>query len=105
MSSVREPSCEVFEQVATKGAQVPGVASMAAARRLELDAHERHHMALHILIPFVGGGLLALSWVWSWLFPGQDSVAAIVQLLAVGVVAWPVFKQAAEGFISKDPGS
>ncbi|MEL6543078.1 MAG: cation-translocating P-type ATPase, partial [Myxococcota bacterium] len=78
---------------------------MAAARRLELDAHERHHMALHILIPFVGGGLLALSWVWSWLFPGQDSVAAIVQLLAVGVVAWPVFKQAAEGFISKDPGS
>ncbi|MEO0593518.1 MAG: cation-translocating P-type ATPase [Myxococcota bacterium] len=78
---------------------------MAAARRLELDPHEARHMALHILSPLVGGGLLVLSWGWAWFFPGQESVAALVQLVAVAVVSWHTFKAAIEGFISQEPGS
>ena len=91
-----------------KDAELPRiaqVASMAAARQIELDEDEQREEALSLLSVFVGGGLLAVGWGWGFFFPDQASVGAIVQLLAVAIVSWPVFHQAAEGFIAKDPGS
>ncbi|MEC8192482.1 MAG: cation-translocating P-type ATPase [Myxococcota bacterium] len=85
--------------------KVGQVASMAAARQVELDEDEQREQALSLLSVFVGGGLLAVGWAWGAFFPNQASVGAIVQLLAVVIVSWPVFQQAAEGFAAKDPGS
>ena len=85
--------------------RVAPVASMAAVRQVELDEDEQREQAVSLLSVFVGGGLLAVGWAWSFFFPGQASVGAIVQLLAVVIVSWPVFHQAAEGFAAKDPGS
>ena len=78
---------------------------MAAARQVELDAEEQREQALDLLSVFIGGGLLAVGSAWGFFFPSQASVGAIVQLLAVGIVSWPIFKQAALGFAAKDPGS
>jgi len=85
--------------------RVAQVASMAAVRQVELDEDEQREQALDMLSVFVGGGLLAVGWFWSFFFPDQASVGAMVQLLAVVIVSWPVFQQAAEGFAAKDPGS
>ena len=85
--------------------KVGQVASMAAARQVELDEEEQREQALSLLSVFIGGGLLAVGWVWGAVFPDQASVGSIVQLVAVVIVSWPVFQQAAEGFASKDPGS
>ena len=85
--------------------RVGQVASMAAARQVELDAEEQREQALDLLSVFIGGGLLAVGSAWGFFFPSQASVGAIVQLLAVGIVSWPIFKQAALGFAAKDPGS
>jgi len=78
---------------------------MAAARQVEYDEDEQREQAVSLLSVFVGGGLLAIGWLWGVFFPDQASVGAIVQLVAVVIVSWPVFLQAAEGFVSKDPGS
>ncbi len=85
--------------------RVGRVASMAAARQVELEPEEQREMALRLGSVLVGGGLLAVGWAWGRFFPDQEPVAAVVQLIAVVIVAWPVFAQAAEGFVSKDPGS
>ena len=85
--------------------RVAQVASMAAAREVELDADERRELAMRLGSLLVGGGMLAVGWAWAYFQPSQASVGAIVQLMAVVIVAWPVFQQAAEGFIDKDPGS
>lgn len=85
--------------------RVAPVASMAAVRQVELDEDEQREQALSLLSVFAGGGLLAVGWAWGFFFPGQSSVGAMVQLLAVVIVSWPVFQQAAEGFAAKDPGS
>jgi len=78
---------------------------MAAARQVELDEDEQREQALSLLSVFVGGGLLAVGWAWGFFFPDQFTIGAMVQLLAVVIVSWPIFMQAAEGFASKDPGS
>ena len=85
--------------------RVGQVASMAAARQVELDAEEQREQAFDLLSVFIGGGLLAVGTAWGIFFPSQASVGAIVQLLAVGIVSWPIFQQAAVGFAAKDPGS
>ena len=85
--------------------KVGQVASMAAARQVELDEDEQREQAVSLLSVFIGGGLLAVGWAWGAVFPDQASVGSIVQLLAVVIVSWPVFQQAAEGFAAKDPGS
>ena len=85
--------------------RIAQVASMAAARQVEYDEDEQREQAVSLLSVFVGGGLLAIGWLWGVFFPDQASVGAIVQLVAVVIVSWPVFLQAAEGFVSKDPGS
>lgn len=81
------------------------MASMAAVRHVELDEDEQREQAISLLSVCVGGGLLAVGWAWGFFFPGQASVGAVVQLIAVVIVSWPVFQQAAEGFAAKDPGS
>lgn len=78
---------------------------MAAARQVELDEDEQREQAVSLLSVFIGGGLLAVGWVWGAVFPDQASVGSIVQLVAVVIVSWPVFQQAAEGFAARDPGS
>ena len=78
---------------------------MAAARRVDLDSGEQREMALRLGSVLLGGGLLALGWGWGYFQPAQAAVAGMVQLVAVVIVAWPVFAQAAQGFVSKDPGS
>jgi len=78
---------------------------MAAVRQVELDEDEQREQAVDLLTVFVGGGLLAVGWAWGFFFPDQATIGAIVQLLAVVIVSWPVFQQAAEGFAAKDPGS
>ena len=85
--------------------KVGQVASMAAARQVELDEDEQREQAVSLLSVFIGGGLLAVGWVWGAVFPDQASVGSIVQLVAVVIVSWPVFQQAAEGFAARDPGS
>ena len=85
--------------------RVAPVASMAAVRQVELDEDEQREQAVDLLTVFVGGGLLAVGWAWGFFFPDQATIGAIVQLLAVVIVSWPVFQQAAEGFAAKDPGS
>lgn len=85
--------------------RVAQVATMAAARQVELDEDEQREQALSLLSVFVGGGLLAVGWAWGFFFPDQFTIGAMVQLLAVVIVSWPIFMQAAEGFASKDPGS
>ena len=85
--------------------RVAQVASMAAARKVELDEDEQREQAISLLSLFVGGGLLAVGWAWGFFFPGQATVGAMVQLIAVVIVSWPVVQDAAEGFAAKDPGS
>ena len=78
---------------------------MAAARQIELDEDEQREQAISLLSVCIGGGLLAVGWAWSFLFPSQSSVGSLVQLIAVVIVSWPIFQDAAEGFAAKDPGS
>jgi len=106
MSTVPQADLDPFKAPdCFEAPRVAGVASMAAARRVELEPAQRREVALEILTVLVGGGLLAVSWAWKWFFPTQESVAALVQLVAVVIVARPVFAQALAGFVSKDPGS
>jgi Cd2+/Zn2+-exporting ATPase len=86
-------------------ARVASVATMAAARQVDLDQGERRALGARLASVLIGGGLLALGWAWGRLQPDQAAVAGVVQLVAVVVVAWPVFRQSIEGFIAKDPGS
>jgi len=95
-------SSDETQQVVSR---VPQVASMAAARQVEPDSDEQRATALRLGSVLVGGGLLALGWIWGRFLPDQAAVADIVQLIAVVIVAWPVFAQAAAGFVSQDPGS
>ncbi len=110
-STPRDPACcgqpESCEEPGCRAElpRVAQVASMAAARQVELDDQEQREMALRLSSVLLGGGLLAVGWAWGFLQPDQASVAGIVQLLAVAIVSWPVFRQAAEGFVAKDPGS
>jgi Zn2+/Cd2+-exporting ATPase len=85
--------------------RVGRVASVAAARQVELDSDEQRELAARLGSVLVGAGLLAVGWAWGYLQPGQAAVAGVVQLIAVVIVAWPVFRQATEGFIDRDPGS
>jgi Cd2+/Zn2+-exporting ATPase len=85
--------------------RVGAVASMAAARQVELDDEEQRELAMRLASVLIGGGLLALGWAWGRFQPDQATVAAVVQLVAVVVVSWPVFRQSIEGFFAKDPGS
>lgn len=80
-------------------------AALAAAQLAIVDEDEQREHAHELLMLIVGGGLLAVGWAWGVFQPDQASIGAIVQLAAVGLVAWPVFQQAAEGFFSSDPGS
>ena len=95
----------VAQQHDSETPRVAAVASMAAVRHVELDEDEQREQAISLLSVCVGGGLLAVGWAWGFFFPGQASVGAVVQLIAVVIVSWPVFQQAAEGFAAKDPGS
>ncbi len=90
---------------ATGVPRVGHVATMAAARQVELDDDEQREMATRLVSVLIGGGLLALGWIWGRAQPDQAAIADAVQLVAVVIVAWPVFKMAAEGFFSDDPGS
>jgi len=85
--------------------KIAHVASMAAVRQVELDADQQRDQALSLISVVVGAGLLAVGWAWGTFFQEQTTVGALVQLLAVVIVSWPVFQQAAEGFAAKDPGS
>ncbi len=93
------------EQHSIEAAQGGAVASMAAARQVELGPSEQRALAMRLSSVVVGGGLLAVGWGWGSIFPDQASVAGVVQLIAVVVVAWPVFAQSIEGFLAKDPES
>ncbi len=81
------------------------VASMAAARQVELEPDEQRELGVRLASVVLGGGLLAVGWGWSAMFPDQASVAGMVQLVAVVVISWPVFVQSVQGFFAKDPGS
>jgi Cd2+/Zn2+-exporting ATPase len=85
--------------------RVGAAAALAAAQQAELDSDEQRALAARLGSVLVGGGLLAVGWGWGYLQPGQAAVAGIVQLIAVVIVAWPVFRQATEGFVAQDPGS
>ena len=78
---------------------------MAAARQIELDEDEQREQAISLLSVCIGGGLLAIGWAWAFFLPSQASIGSLVQLIAVVIVSWPIFQDAAEGFASKDPGS
>ena len=104
VQSCEHEACEGSE-VCLELPRVGRVASVVAARQVELDGDEQRELAARLGSVLVGGGLLALGWAWGYFQPGQAAVAGVVQLIAVVIVAWPVFKQAAEGFIDQDPGS
>ena len=81
------------------------VAALAAAQLGFVDEEEQREHAQELLMLVIGAGLLALGWAWGTVLPDQASIGGLVQLVAVGLVAWPIFQQATEGFVSQDPGS
>lgn len=80
-------------------------ASLAAAQLAIIDEDEQREHAQELLMLLIGAGLLAVGWAWGVFQPDQASIGELVQLVAVGLVSWPIFQQASEGFVSKDPGS
>lgn len=66
-----------------------------------LTAEERRDIASRLGPMLAGGGLLALSGVHAWLFPGESALTALVQALAALIVGVPMCWRGLQGFLAR----